>query len=140
MAILGAEVGFVSTDRKLVDFLAQVFDLEEIPAIEVDGDLMDELPAAQPAVQYRLRARTGLILKVTVPQATPSTANITDHVLAGTGLRYMTLYVTDLKGVVTRAKELGGVIEQAPTSVMGSSLALIKDPDGNLYELAEIPS
>ncbi len=140
MAILGAEVGFVSSDRKLVDFLAQVFELEELPAIEVDADLMDELPAAQPAIQYRLQARAGLILKVTVPEAPPCAANITDHVLAGTGLRYMSLYVTDLNGVVTRAKALGGAIEQAPTAVMGSSLALIKDPDGNMYELAEIPS
>jgi hypothetical protein len=140
MAILGAEVGFVSKDRKLVDFLAQVFELEEIPAIEVDGDLMDELPAAQAAIQYRLQARAGLILKVTVPEATPCTANITDHVLAGTGLRYVTLYVTDLNGIVTRAKELGGVIEQAPTPVMGSWVALIKDPDGNMYELGGSPS
>jgi hypothetical protein len=31
MAITGAEVGFVSADRKLVDFIAQVFELEELP-------------------------------------------------------------------------------------------------------------
>jgi hypothetical protein len=30
------------------------------------------------------------------------------------------------------------VIEQAPTPVMGASLALIRDPDGNTYELVEI--
>jgi hypothetical protein len=138
MAIMGAEVGFVSADRKLVDFIAQVFELVELPAIEVDDYLLDQLPAAQPAIQYRLQAREGLVLKVTVPETTPRTANIAEHVLAGTGLRYVTLYVTDIGGVVTRAKEMGGVIEQAPTPVMGSSLALIRDPDGNTYELAEI--
>jgi catechol 2,3-dioxygenase-like lactoylglutathione lyase family enzyme len=138
MAIIGAEIGFVSNDRRLVDFLAQVFQLEELDAIDVDDGLMDELPAAQPATQYRLRGSKGLILKVTVPKAKAHTANITDHVLAGTGLRYVTFYVPDLDGVVTRATELGGVIEQPPTPVMGSSLALIKDPDGNTYELAEI--
>jgi hypothetical protein len=138
MAIIQAEVGFVSADRNLVDFIARVFELKELPAIEVDDDLLEELPAAQPAIQYRLQAREGLVLKVTVPEAIPRTADTTDHVLAGTGLRYVTLYVTDLDGVVARAKELGGVIEQAPTAVMGSSLALIKDPDGNTYELAQI--
>jgi hypothetical protein len=137
MAITRAEVGFVSADRKLVDFIAQVFELEELPTIEVDDDLLDELPAAQPAVQYRLQAREGLVLKVTMPVAAPR-ANLAEHVLVGTGLRYVTLYVTDLDGVVTRAKELGGAIEQAPTPVMGSSLALIRDPDGNTYELVEI--
>jgi hypothetical protein len=98
---------------------------------------LDELPAAQPAVQYRLQAREGLVLKVTVPVVAPR-ANLAEHVLAGAGLRYVTLYVTDLAGVVSRAKERGGVIEQAPTAVMGASLALIRDPDGNTYELVEI--
>jgi hypothetical protein len=138
MTIVGAEVGFVSTDRKLVDFLAQVFALAELPAIKVDDEIMEQLRAAQPATQYRLQARDDLILKVTVPDEMPHAANITDHVLAGTGLRYVTLHVTDLNGVVARAKELGGVIEQEPTPVMGSSLALIKDPDGNTYEVTEI--
>jgi hypothetical protein len=140
VAVLGAEVGFVSTDRRLVDFLAQVFELEELPPIEVGADIIEQLPAAAPAIQYRLQALDGLIFKVTVPEATPRTDTITESVLAGTGLRYVTLYVTDLDSVVSRAKELGGRIEQAPTDVMGASLALIMDPDGNMYELAEIPS
>lgn len=140
MAILGAEIGFVSTDRGLVDFLAQVFELDEDPPIEADARIMDQLPAARPSIQYRLRAADGLILKVTVPEVEPRSVNFTDHVLAGIGLRYVTLYVTDLAGVVARAKKLGGHIEQSPVAVMGAPLALIRDPDGNMYELAEIPS
>ena len=31
-------------------------------------------------------------------------------------------------------------IEQSPVAVMGAPLALIRDFDGNMYELAEIPS
>lgn len=138
MTILGTEVGFVSTSRRLVDFLAHVFELDELPAIEVGREIMEQLPAAVAATQYRLQARDGVILKVTVPEAAPRPDNITDHVLAGTGLRYVTLYVTDLDGIVARAAELGGVVEQAPTDVMGAPLALIKDPDGNLYELAQL--
>jgi hypothetical protein len=140
VAILGAEIGFVSTDRQLVDFLAQVFELDEDPPIEAGAEIMDQLPAARPSIQYRLRARNGLILKVTVPEAQPRRDNITDHVLAGTGLRYVTLYVTDLAGVVARAENLGGQVEQSPIAVAGTPLALITDPDGNMYELAEIPS
>lgn len=140
MTIEGVEVGFVSTDRRLVDWIAAVFQLEELRTIEVGAELMEQLPAARPATQYRLRARDGVILKVTVPQASPSPTNVTDHVLAGTGLRYVTMYVTDLDGVVERARQLGGTIEQEPTGVLGAPLALIHDPDGNLYELSQIPS
>jgi len=140
VTILGVEIGFVSTDRRLVDFLAQVFELDEDPPIEVDAEIMEQLPAARPSIQYRLQARDGLILKVTVPEAEPRPDNIADHVLAGTGLRYVTLAVTDLDGVVARARKLGGSIEQSPIAVTGARLALIRDPDGNLYELAEIPS
>ena len=140
MAILGAEIGFVSTDRRLVDFLAQVFELDEHPPIEADAEIMDQLPDARPFIQYRLQARDGLVVKVTVPEARPRPDNIAEHVLAGTGLRYVTFYVTDLLGVVARAKELGGHIEQSPIAHKGVSLALIRDPDGNVYELAEFPS
>ena len=140
VAILGAEVGFVSRDRRLVDFLTEVFELEELPPIEVTAEIIERLPAARPAIQYRLQAQAGLVLKVTVPEETPRHEVDTEHVLAGTGLRYVTLYVTDLDGVVARAQARGGRIEQSPTALSGSRLALLEDPDGNLYEVAEIPS
>jgi catechol 2,3-dioxygenase-like lactoylglutathione lyase family enzyme len=140
VAIFGAEIGFVSTDRQLVDFLAHVFELDELPPVEADAEIMDQVPAARPFIQYRLQAREGLIVKVTVPEARPRPDNIADHVLDGTGLRYVTFYVTDLLDVVARAKELGGHIEQSPIDLTGASVALIRDPDGNLYELAEISS
>ena len=136
MAIVGAEIGFVSADRRLVDFLARVFELDEGPSIEIT----DQMPSAVPSIQYRLHARDGLIVKVTVPEAEPRSDNITDHVLAGTGLRYVTFYVTDLAGVVSRATAHGGHLEQPPITIDRVQVALIRDPDGNLYELAEMPA
>jgi catechol 2,3-dioxygenase-like lactoylglutathione lyase family enzyme len=140
VAILGAEVGFVSTDRGLVDFLVQVFELDELPAIEIGADTTERLQAARPGIQYRLQAGDRLVLKVTVPEAVPRSDGDPEHPLASTGLRYVTLYVTDLDGVVARATALGGSIEQPPTADLGAPLALIRDPDGNLYEVVELPA
>ena len=140
MTVLAAEVGFVSAGRGLVDFLTHVFQLEELLPIEVGPDIVELVPGAELSTQYRLQAGDGLVLKVTVPVATPRPDSLTEPVLAGTGLRYVTLHVTDLAGVVARARERGGRIEKEPTDVMGAKLALVRDPDGNLYELAELSS
>jgi catechol 2,3-dioxygenase-like lactoylglutathione lyase family enzyme len=140
MAVHGVEVGLVSTDRRLVDFLAHVFDLEELPPIEVTPEMIERLPAAAPAIQYRLQAH-GTILKVTVPMTLPEPHPITEPVLAGTGLRYITLYVDDLEPVASRALQLGGRLAHPPSEFLGGvRIALIVDPDGNTYEVAEIPS
>jgi len=58
---LGAEIGFVSTDRRLVDFLAQVFELDEDPPIEVDAEIMEQLPGSpsNSTVRTQLRVLEG---------------------------------------------------------------------------------
>ena len=79
----------MSTGRRIVDFMAEVFDPEELAPIEVTSETIDRIPWASPAVQYRLRARD-TILKVTVPETSPRSGRLRGFVLDRVGVRSVT--------------------------------------------------
>lgn len=56
---------------------------------------------------------------------------------AVTGLRYLTLPVTDLAGRLDRAVAAGAVVTLAATSVRDVTFAMVADPEGNVVELLE---
>ena len=119
------EVALVSGDRALVDFLADVFELEERPASEHGVGTL-----------YRLQAPGGDI-KVMVPTERPADA-AGQGMLAVQGLRYLTMVVTDLDAVIERCVARGGsVVLDAFELEPGSRLAIIKDPNGNTMEVTE---
>jgi predicted enzyme related to lactoylglutathione lyase len=126
VAVQRVDVGLVSTDEALVDFYADVFELERLPPV-----------TAGPGVVHRLRA-PGMVLKVMVPKRPPAAAEPVRTFFAVTGLRYLTLAVTDLDGVIDRAAPRGGNVQHGPVEVGGGvRIAVLADPDGNAVELVE---
>jgi predicted enzyme related to lactoylglutathione lyase len=117
------EVGIVSADASVVDFLATVFELER------------QTPSETPAgMLYRLDS-PGAVIKVMVPDDPPNSSE-SEPFLAVKGIRYLSMYVTDLDGVLERCRTRGGAVLLEPFEFEpGSSIAIIGDPDGNAIEV-----
>jgi predicted enzyme related to lactoylglutathione lyase len=128
MTLQSLEVGYVSADARLVDFYATVLELTALePMVFPVGTL------------HRLQVPGGL-LKVLVPAEQPAVAPDTGAFTDTRGLRYITVRVTDLDGVIARAIERGGTVVLEPMDVGGGSrLAILRDPDGNTFEVSQPP-
>jgi predicted enzyme related to lactoylglutathione lyase len=127
MALKRFEVGLVSADRSLVDFFAAVFELEELPAMPTG-----------PGLLHRLQLPGGAILKVMVPNEAPAAAGASGSFLAVAGIRYLTVHVGDLDGVVARATARNGRVQHGPAELApGVRIAVLHDPDGNAIEVVE---
>ncbi len=128
MTLASFEVGIVSASRDLVDFLAGVFELEELPSTDTPVGVLHRLgsPGAQ--------------LKVMVPNEPPRPADGAPF-LAATGIRYLTMSVTDLAGVIERCTERGGTLVFGPFEhEPGIPMAVITDSDGNTIEVVQAPT
>jgi catechol 2,3-dioxygenase-like lactoylglutathione lyase family enzyme len=125
VTLAGFEVGIVSASRNLVDFLAHVFELEELPSSDTPVGVLHRL--ASPGAQ----------LKVMVPNEPPRPAG-GEPFLAATGIRYLTMAVTDLDSVVERCTGRGGTLVFGPFDYEpGIRMAVITDPDGNTIEVVQ---
>jgi predicted enzyme related to lactoylglutathione lyase len=126
MTLHSLEVGYVSADARLVTFYETVLGLTALePMVFPVGTL------------HRLEVPGGL-LKVLVPADRPATAPDTGAFTDTQGLRYITVRVDDLDGVLARAIEHGGTIVLEPMDLDGGSrLAILRDPDGNTVEVAQ---
>jgi catechol 2,3-dioxygenase-like lactoylglutathione lyase family enzyme len=126
MTLHSLEVGYVSADAGLVDFYATVLELTALePLVFPVGTL------------HRLEIPGGL-LKVLVPAEEPAAAPDTGAFTDTRGLRYITVRVSDLDRVLARAIERGGTVVLEPIDVGGGSrLAIVCDPDGNTFEVAQ---
>lgn len=119
------EVGIVSADRTLVEFLADVFELDELPASESSAGTL-----------HRLRS-PGAVIKVMVPSERPANGDGRPF-LACKGVRYLTMFVTDLDDVIARCLARAGCVLLEPFEVQpGIRVAVIGDPDGNTIEVTE---
>ena len=127
MTLLRFEVGLVSADRALVDFLAEVFELEPLPPL-----------TAGPGVLHRLQLPGDAVLKVMVPNDPPAATDASGPFFAVTGIRYLTLWVDDLDGVIERATARNGRVQHGPAQLApGVRIAVLQDPDGNAIEVVE---
>ena len=128
MTLHSLEVGYVSADARLVTFYETVLELTALePMVFPVGTL------------HRLEIPGGL-LKVLVPAEAPATAPDTGAFTDTQGLRYITVRVSDLDGVLARATEHGGTVVLEPIDVGGGSrLAIVRDPDGNTFEVSQSP-
>lgn len=122
----GVEIGFVSRDTGLRDFLAAVFRLEPRPPLELpSGNL------------YRLDGYDR-VLKVFVPHETPTPQPRSSSFYDIEGPRFLTIRVTGLDEVVSRVVANGGtVVEEPREPVPGVRIAMIRDPGGTWFELSE---
>ncbi|ONH26582.1 VOC family protein [Pseudofrankia asymbiotica] len=124
MGLQRVEIGLVSADEALVEFFAHVFGLERLPAVKSGS-----------GVVHRLQA-PGTVIKVMVPSAPPSVTEPPESFLSATGLRYLTMYVTDLDGTLERVTARGGRLRHGPMDVgPGVRVAVVQDPDGNTVEV-----
>jgi hypothetical protein len=125
MSLERFEVGIVSGDSALVDFLADAFELDQLPTSEYPAGTLHRLQAP------------GAIIKVMVPNDPPTDTD-GQPFLAIKGIRYLSMFVTDLDRVIERCIARGGGVLLEPFEFQpGSRLAIIKDPDGNTMEVTE---
>lgn len=126
MTVHRTEIGLVSSDDTLVKFFATVFDLEELPVITASSGLV-----------YRLQG-PGTAIKVMVPARPPEVSPTPASFLGATGIRYLTLYVSDLETVTERVLAGGGSLQHGPIEMgPGARLSVFHDPDGNTLEVVQ---
>lgn len=128
MTVEYVEVGFVSSDPQLVDFLREVFLLEHLGTYT--GDF---------GATVKLKGAGGTILKVHMPSERPEPAPAVEPFDGCEGIRYLTLRVRDLAGVLERAVARGGTVVSVRESPNLRG-AIIRDPRGNTYELSQSPA
>jgi len=79
------------------------------------------------------------ILRIVVAEKEPLFKASTEGFISQTGLRYLTLTITNLDDLIARAKKCGF---EVPVDIMtlrpGTRVAQIQDPDGNTVELMQI--
>jgi predicted enzyme related to lactoylglutathione lyase len=123
MTVINVDIGFVSATDALVSFYQDVFDLEVLePRVFPDGTV------------HRLALGSGA-LKVMVPAQTPDVSPRTEHFWDRAGLRYVTMWLDDLDGIIDRWTRRGGTVAFGPITIReGVSTALLVDPDGNTVE------
>jgi len=127
VAVTRFEAGYVSSSETLVEFLAAVFELKRLPPMDVGF-----------AVLHRLQS-AAVTLKVMIPAQPPNPAARADPFYALAGLRYLTMYVDNLDGVVRRAADRGARILHGPAEVgPGARIVVLEDPDGNPIEAIEV--
>ncbi|WP_436791634.1 VOC family protein [Yinghuangia sp. YIM S10712] len=128
MTLHRIEIGLVSADKTLADYYAAVFELEELPALESSSGTVHRLQGP------------GAVIKVMVPAQPPTPAQPVTPFIAATGLRYLTLAVTDLDATLTRVKSHNGTVDLGPLEIApGLRIAITKDPDGNTIEIVHEP-
>ena len=128
MTMLRFEAGFVSTDRGLVDFLAEVFELDALEPAEVGF-----------ATVYRLQSPGG-VLKVMVPNRPPEARR--------TGAAVLRPRRSALPDALRRRPEASssgrraGAVGRARATDIGpgARMAVLEDPDGNPFEVVQAPS
>lgn len=128
MSLTRFEVGIVSADRTIVDFLTEVFGLDERPPMENPAGTLHRLESP------------GAVIKVMVPNERPTSAE-GGPFLAVKGIRYLTMWVSDFDGVIARCTARGGSVLYGPFEYEpGARIAVIADPDGNTIEVLEADS
>lgn len=129
MTLRNLEAGFVSADGRLVEFFTDVFQLEAMAPIEAGPGTLHRFPI------------DGAVLKVMVPKQTPVATEPVSPFFAASGLRYLTLTVDDLDGLLERAGVAGGQLRHGPSELGGGArIAILEDVEGNAYELVEVRS
>jgi glyoxylase I family protein len=84
---------------------------------------------------HRFRAG-GSILRIFEPEGSSPEPDPSDRFDATAGVRYFTLVVDDVQAVLDACREFGLDVPTAPNEAAGGlSLAMIRDPEGNWFEV-----
>ena len=127
MAKPALDVGLVTRDAEpLLRFYEGVVGLERQPALTLPNI----------GTIHRLACGQSL-LRILVP-VTPPEPDAAASFSARSGIRYLTLEVTDLDGAVQAVQALGGRVALPPFELRpGRRVAQVADPDGNMIELGQ---
>ncbi|MFF2123991.1 VOC family protein [Streptomyces olivochromogenes] len=72
------------------------------------------------------------------PSRRPASAEPAEPFFRLTGVRYLTMYVDDLDGIIERGVACGGRVQHGPVDVgPGVRVAVLQDPDGNAIEVVD---
>lgn len=121
------EPGIVTTDDALVDFYATVFAMERISVTESGSGTV-----------HRLRVADSVI-KLMIPAQNPTAAESVHPFFAMTGLRYLSIYLSEgLDELIVRFVAEGGRAQVGPMNIgPDQRVAILVDPDGNTVEVVE---
>jgi catechol 2,3-dioxygenase-like lactoylglutathione lyase family enzyme len=76
------------------------------------------------------------ILRLFEPASAPSARAVNDSMYAATGIRYITLVMSNLNDVVAACREFGVNVSSEPREIRPGVVATtIQDPDGNWLEM-----
>jgi len=125
-AALELEAGIVSNDpTRLINFYSRVFGFDTISSFSADAGTV-----------YKLRGGKAR-LKIFAPRRNPQ-RNAEEPLGVREGLCYMALYVSDVDRSLAQAVAEEATVLSPPTSHRpGATMAMIRDPDGNIIELLQ---
>jgi predicted enzyme related to lactoylglutathione lyase len=122
------DVGIVTTNfERMLGFYRDVLHFEALEPLAYPGMTVQRLVAGES------------ILRLLVPEVTPPHESPNDEFLASTGLRYLTLAVTDVREVAAACKAAGAAVPMPPNEARpGVFVAQVQDPDGNWIEFMQL--
>jgi catechol 2,3-dioxygenase-like lactoylglutathione lyase family enzyme len=137
------DVGIVVSDvEKEAAFLKDALGMTELKGFSVgaevarDAGLTDNQPLAVRVFAPADEPRATRIKIMAVPGVKSAKA---DHAFIHStlGPAYLTVHVADITAAVARAKKAGAtIVPKGPHPLAGTTaIALVRDPDGNLWEL-----
>ena len=126
MTALYVQFGIVTAQPSLVEFLTEVFGFAK--TTEVNGQI---------GTVVKLQGPGGVVLNLLIPIEQPQPAPRAEPFYAMSGLRYVTVRVDDLDGVVDRALSRGGHLIEPARLVGAIRCAFLADLDGNCFEVTE---
>ncbi len=125
----GIDLGIVITDSaKSLDFYCGVLGLEHVADMP--------MPVGGGGTMHRLQCGDSVIKLVNFDE-TPA-LGLAGGPAAGTGIRYLTITVSNLHDAVAAAEAAGVTVALGPTVVReGVTISMLEDPDGNWVELLQ---
>ncbi len=121
------DLGIVVTDEK-----AALGFYRDGLGLEMEGELA--LPGGR---MYRLKCGT-TILKLLKLNKTPTAKPAPGGPMGGLGLRYFTISVPDIRGLMSQIEAKGIKLTMPVTDFRpGVTIAMVTDPDGNTVEFLE---
>ena len=90
------------------------------------------------ATMHRLRCGASTV-KLVAPDTVPADRAVGGGLLAATGLRYLTISVTNIDEAVAGLAAAGHRVLREPVDIVpGARIAIVADPDGNPVEFLQM--
>lgn len=127
----GVDIGISIRDSaKTLAFYCELLGLEHVMDMPMPGGV------AGGGMMHRVQCGATTLKFVKLDKVPP--VNVPSGPGAATGIRYLTIWVRNLRESVEAARAAGHVIALEPAEIRaGVTIAMIEDPDGNWVELLQ---